>query len=172
MKSEKTLKTTIFHWVTVSKPLGQNWIMRYLWKDNIHIFNLTPSGPIYPQYFCHTEPFYKQGPTKKWENGELSVHIFSCPWYSTTLQSMMNAKLSKQRFWHCYENRLIKTIQTIPHNLYVSVKLTSLYCGLRLILVYPKPQLREADSETFDTTFFDTDTILILCRSECEVLVS
>ena len=34
-------------------------------------------------------------------------------------------------------------IQTIPqnaHNLYVSVKLTSLYCGLRIILVYPDPQ--------------------------------
>ena len=36
---------------------------------------------------------------------------------NTTLQSIMNTKLSKQRFWHCYENRLIKTIQTIPHNL-------------------------------------------------------
>ena len=35
----------------------------------------------------------------------------------TTLQSMMNVKLSKQRFRHCYENGLIKTIQTIPHNL-------------------------------------------------------
>ena len=34
-----------------------------------------------------------------------------------TLQSMMNAKLSKQRFRHCHENGLIKTIQTIPHNL-------------------------------------------------------
>ena len=34
-----------------------------------------------------------------------------------------------------------KTIQMIPHNnLYVSVKLTSLYSGLRLILlVYPNP---------------------------------
>ena len=53
---------------------------------------------------------------------------------------MMNAKLSKQRFGHYYENRLIKTIQTVPHNLYVSVKLTSLYCGLRIILVYPNPQ--------------------------------
>ena len=53
---------------------------------------------------------------------------------------MMNTKLSQQRFWDCYENMLIKTIQTIPHNLYVSVKLTSLYCGLRLILVYPNPQ--------------------------------
>ena len=60
--------------------------------------------------------------------------------YITTLQSMVNAKLSKQRFWHFYENGLIKTIQTIPHNLQVSVKLTSLYCRLRLILVYPNPQ--------------------------------
>ena len=59
---------------------------------------------------------------------------------ATTLQPVMNAKLSKQRFWHCYESGLIKTIQMIPHNLYVSVKLTSLYCGLRLILVYPNPQ--------------------------------
>ena len=58
----------------------------------------------------------------------------------TALKSLMNVKLSKQRFRHCYENGLIKTIQTIPHNLYVSVKLTSLYCGLRLILVYPNPQ--------------------------------
>ena len=53
---------------------------------------------------------------------------------------MMNVKLSKQRLRHCYVNGLIKTIQTIPHNMYVSVKLTSLYCGLRLILVHPNPQ--------------------------------
>ena len=53
---------------------------------------------------------------------------------------MMNVKLSKQRFRHSYESGLIKTIQTIPHNLHVSVQLTSLYCGLRLILVYPNPQ--------------------------------
>ena len=56
------------------------------------------------------------------------------------LQSIMNAKLSLQGFWHCHENKLIKTIQTIPHNLYVSFKSASLYCGLRLILVYPNPQ--------------------------------
>ena len=46
---------------------------------------------------------------------------------STTLQSIMNANLSQHRFWHCHENRLIKTIQAIPHNLYVSSKLASLY---------------------------------------------
>ena len=55
----------------------------------------------------------------------------------TTLQSMMNAKLCLHGFWHCHENGVIKTIQTIPHNIYVSFKLASLYCGLRLILVYP-----------------------------------
>ena len=37
--------------------------------------------------------------------------------FDTTLQYVMNAKLSKHRFWHCHENGLIKTIQTIPHNL-------------------------------------------------------
>ena len=58
----------------------------------------------------------------------------------TTLQSKMNAKLSKQKIWHCHENGLIETIQLIPHNLYVIVKLTSLYCGFGLSLVYPNPQ--------------------------------
>ena len=56
----------------------------------------------------------------------------------------MNTKRSKCGFYHCHENGLIKTIQTIPYNLYVSFKLTSLYCGLRIVLVYPNPQLREA----------------------------
>ena len=56
----------------------------------------------------------------------------------TTLQSMMNAKLSLHRLWPCHENGLVKTIQTIGHNLCVSFKLT--YCGLRIILVYPDPQ--------------------------------
>ena len=48
----------------------------------------------------------------------------------TTLQSLMNTKLSPHRFWPCHESGLIKTIQTIPHNLYVSFKSASLYCGL------------------------------------------
>ena len=51
----------------------------------------------------------------------------------------MNSKVSQHKFWHCHENGLIKMIQTIPHNLYVSVKLTSLYYGLRLILDYLNP---------------------------------
>ena len=39
----------------------------------------------------------------------------------------MNAKLSPHRFWPYHENGLIKMIQTILHNLYVSVKLITLY---------------------------------------------
>ena len=58
---------------------------------------------------------------------------------------MMYAKLSLHRFWPCHGNGLIKTIQTIPHNLYVSFKLTSLNCGLRIILDYPNLQQKEAD---------------------------
>ena len=43
------------------------------------------------------------------------VVLFGINANTTTLQSMINAKLSKQRFWHCYESGLIKTIQTIPY---------------------------------------------------------
>ena len=57
-----------------------------------------------------------------------------------TIQSLMNIKLGHHRFWPCHKNRLIKTIQMTPHNLYVSFKLASLYWGLILILVYPNPQ--------------------------------
>ena len=53
-----------------------------------------------------------------------TVSVFS---YITTLQSIMNAKLSQHRFWRCHENGLIKTIETVPHNLYASVNSASLY---------------------------------------------
>ena len=56
------------------------------------------------------------------EIGLACMHSFLV---STTLQSTMNAKLSKHRFWHCHENGRIKTIQMIPHNLSVSVKSAS-----------------------------------------------
>ena len=63
----------------------------------------------------------------------LGISIFS---EVPPLQSLINVKLSQQRFWHLYENRLIKMI---PHNLHVSFKLVSLYRGLRIIMVYPNP---------------------------------
>ena len=69
----------------------------------------------------------------------LKACIYSSQMFITPLQSIMNANLSQHKFRHCHENGLIKTIQMIPPNLYVSFKLASLYCGLRLILVYPNP---------------------------------
>ena len=39
---------------------------------------------------------------------------------STLIQSMINARLSQQRFWRCHENGLVRAIQTIPHNLHLS----------------------------------------------------
>ena len=66
------------------------------------------------------------------EKLELLGNHFPSKMEATTLQSLMNTKLSLHRFWPCHENGLIKTIQTIPRNLYVSFKLTSFNCGLRL----------------------------------------
>ena len=48
--------------------------------------------------------------------------VLLCCMVAATPQSMMNAKLSLHGFRHCYENGLIKTIKTTPHNLYVSFK--------------------------------------------------
>ena len=57
--------------------------------------------------------------------------IFHVSITHTTLQSLKNTRLSPHRFWPCHETGLyIKTIQTIPHNLYVSLKSASLHCGL------------------------------------------
>ena len=56
----------------------------------------------------------------------------------------MNGKLSKHGFWHCHENRLIKMIQTIPHN-QVSFKSTSLYYGLGYTRIILNPQYRKVN---------------------------
>ena len=61
---------------------------------------------------------------------DLYMHRRDFARLSTTLKSMMCAKLSLNRFWPCHENGLIKTIQTTPCNLYESVKSDSFYCGL------------------------------------------
>ena len=39
---------------------------------------------------------------------------------------------TQQRFWPCHENGLIKIIQMITHNLYISFNSAPLYGGLRL----------------------------------------
>ena len=81
--------------------------------------NLFWAHPSVYSGFDKRASFYLHLP---WAGRKILLPICSCASILlTTLQSMMNAKLSKQRFWHCYENGLFKTIQTIPHNLYVSV---------------------------------------------------
>ena len=116
------------YWQHTSKVEGKKSVEK--WFENSIMFKLK-NGRFWPDFF---EPqgngilfcpllklFYGLKPVyylKTRENAKI---------LNTTLQSMMNTKLSKQRFGHCYKNGLIKTIQTIPHNLYVSFKLASLY---------------------------------------------
>ena len=68
----------------------------------------------------------------------------------TTLQSVRNARLSQQRFWHCHENRITKTI---PHNLYVSFKSASIYCweSSRCIINYGETDLKFPYRLSLDT---------------------
>ena len=49
---------------------------------------------------------------------------------AATFQSLMSTKLCQHRFLPCHERNLIKTVPMLPHNLYVSFKSASLYCGL------------------------------------------
>ena len=71
---------------------------------------------------------------------------------TTTLPSMINARLTQQRFWPGHEKTLTKTISRTPHNPYVSFKLAPFILDfgfhllrLKAILVYHNPQLRKAD---------------------------
>ena len=111
--------------------LGMEW--RYGSPDRHDYFICSgreqPTGTLI--LLCH-DGLHKKVPQVLDQKGDTSL---------TTLQSMINVKLSKQRFGHFYENGLNKMIQTIPHNLNMSVKLTSLYCGLRLILILSKEKL-------------------------------
>ena len=51
----KTLKTTQLWPTTVTKPLNQNWILRYRWKDHIHIFQLVPCAWHSVDWICHSD---------------------------------------------------------------------------------------------------------------------
>ena len=75
------------------------------------------SHPLLP---CHNN--FRLPTTFKWNWNKVYcwmyvwhwIDIHFTPWLSNL---WWNAKLGKQSFWHCYENGLIKTIQTISHNL-------------------------------------------------------
>ena len=67
-----------------------------IWKAN--------RSDHYPGF--RLEPLDQDGtPDAKWRHRNIIL--------DTTLQSVMNTKLSKHRFWHCHENGLYKTIQTL-----------------------------------------------------------
>ena len=78
-----------------------------------------PDGGLVPKsYYMSVEEFEKdQSPGPHLMEDSFYNSASRKLKYYITLQSMMNVKLSKQRFRHCYENGLIKTIQMIPHNL-------------------------------------------------------
>jgi len=78
--SWKPPKTTQLCWLAVTKTLDQNLIMRYQWKEDIHIFYLIPCEAKYLYHSGHTDHFYNQGPNGKWKNGEWYVHIVRGPW--------------------------------------------------------------------------------------------
>ena len=59
--------------------------------------------------------------------------LFSNRWHPTfsDLASWASSEFSFCWFWQCHENRVVKSSQTIPHNLvYVSFKSAYLHCGL------------------------------------------
>ena len=128
----------------------EKWVQDFFWIRLWFFFLLSKKKPVLPhprlsaqrrflhppRFGCHRSPpqVYQHTPSPTSQPEKLHS-IFN---YHNHLQYLMNAKPSQHRLWPCHENGLIETIQTIFHNLYVSVKLTSLfYCGLRLILVYP-----------------------------------
>ena len=59
----------------------------------------------------------------------------------------MNSKLSLHQFWTCHEDRLIKTIQATPHDLYLSLMSAPLYFTVAksLTLVYHNPKFIDAN---------------------------
>ena len=137
MKPEKTLKTTIFHWVTVSKPLGQNWIMRYLWKDNIHIFNLTPSGPIFPQYFC---PFTNRGQPKNEKMGSCLSISLAVPGLIDDFFFFFYPSRVKMRYWSYLATTAADRCLTPPRAVrFSAASLTAEFCSVSLYLVFSWP---------------------------------
>ena len=65
---------------------------------------------------------------------------------------MINSKLSPHRFWTCHEDRLIKTIQATPHDIYLSFMSAPLYFteAKSLTLVYHNPKFIDANSQAVE----------------------
>ena len=104
-------------WSALKQPRQKSiLLMSIFWQKAINMLRLQLW-----RYFFHTVHF---SPCHFWDglfieffvlvtNNTILSWCFPSLKPFTTLQ-LMNAKISKQSFWHSYENRLIKTIQTIP----------------------------------------------------------
>ena len=130
---------------SASHILCQRWFLKYLWGGVLSrktcLLISTPESHLYSCKKCliDSAEFLERKHLSSLRLLFVAMSFFRQMAYNatailqnviTTLQYMMDAKLSKQRFWHCHENGLIKTVQTMPHNLLVSVKSSSLYWGL------------------------------------------
>ena len=112
----------------------KNWYL-LLFRDGLQ----APVLPNQPPVFCNrnnivTLSSFALSKFSQWVQIQSKVRekFYEMFWiffkmFVTTLKSMMIVKLSLHGFWHCHENGLTKTAQTIPHNLYVSFKSASLY---------------------------------------------
>ena len=101
------------------------------------------SQPIDPRSLWGPQPIARLSPPS-WKHstpchGSTRTVWCRCKWKPVKQQGKdlwNHAQLSNlwcmSRFWHCHENGLIKTIQTIPHNLYVSFKSASLNSGINI----------------------------------------
>ena len=105
---------------SLPSPKRMVWRCRSLWKTrlahrSLHVARLWGSRGQ------RTPATSRRNSSRKWTG---------CPttWWELQL-SMINAKLSGHRFWPCHESRLMCTILTTPHNLFVYYKPASLYCG-------------------------------------------
>ena len=112
----KTRGYTHFSWLELSALGGMNshFLEKCIWCTYLHFQIDFEQGLNWTECFATS-----------------NIPVFHITLLITTLQSVMNVIFSKQRFWHCHEKELIKTIQTIPPQpIGECHKLTSLYWGL------------------------------------------
>ena len=60
----------------------------------------------------------------------LQRRIFLCQLFTLHTILFDEFQTPSAKFWQGHENGLAQTIQTIPNNLYVSIRSASIYCGL------------------------------------------
>ena len=116
MKSEKTLKTksTIFHYVTVSKTLGKNWIMKYSWKYISFIWNLVV--PYITNTFTTQNPFTNRGQPKNENMGSCLSISLAVPDYTFVKTDLVALKLCLRCFCGAASADQTKATTIVPQS--------------------------------------------------------